>query len=73
MSIGEFSGIILKLLIIYILGQILAFLEVRRASTKVEGTNAKGLLDGHLLPKNKATGIDMYTLPLLRIQEIFCG
>lgn len=56
------------------LGQILAFLEVRRISTKVESINAIGPLDGHLLPKNKARPeIDMYTLPLLRTQKIFCG
>ena len=57
----------------YILGQILAFLEVRRVSTKIEGINAKGRLDGHLLPKNKALETAMCTLPLLRTQKIFCG
>jgi hypothetical protein len=41
---------------------------------KVERINAKDLLDGLLLPKNKAPPeIDMYTLLFLRTQKIFCG
>jgi hypothetical protein len=72
MSISEFQEYILKLLN-YLLAQISAFLGVRRVSTKEGRINATGLLDGHLLPKNKALEINMYTLLLLKTQRIFYG
>jgi hypothetical protein len=71
MSISEFQIYIYRNS--YLLGQILVFLGVQRGSMKEERVDAKGPLDGHLLRKNKAMEMDMYTLPLLKTQKTFCG